>query len=196
MQVRITGEGDAGSNGGPPGNLYVQVRVREHPFFVRDESDLLYRTSLNMAEAALGITKSIPTLEGDDVDLEIPPGTQAGSEFRVRYRGVPRIRRDGRPTDRRGDIRVLVDVDIPSKLNKYQRKLVEDLAYSLANNGKRPPAPQRKKRSGSRKSSNSDAAEPEEAAADTTTEAQEPQSDDKQRGLFDRIKDTLNPSGE
>ena len=100
MQVRITGEGDAGSNGGPPGNLYVQVRVREHPFFVRDESDLLYRTSLNMAEAALGMTKPIPTLEGDDVDLEIPPGTQAGSEFRVRSRGVPRIRRDGRPTDR------------------------------------------------------------------------------------------------
>ena len=130
------------------------------------------------------------------IDLEIPPGTQAGSEFRVRYRGVPRIRRDGRPTDRRGDIRVLVDVDIPSKLNKYQRKLVEDLAYSLANNGKRPPAPQRKKRSGSRKSSNSDAAEPEEAAADTTTEAQEPLPDDKQRGLFDRIKDTLNPNGE
>ena len=97
MQVRITGEGDAGANGGPPGNLYVQVRVREHPFFVRDESDLLYRTSLNMAEAALGITKPIPTLEGDDVDLEIPPGTQAGSEFRVRSRGAPRIRRDGGP---------------------------------------------------------------------------------------------------
>ena len=196
MQVRITGEGDAGSNGGPPGNLYVQVRVREHPFFVRDESDLLYRTSLNMAEAALGMTKPIPTLEGDDVDLEIPPGTQAGSEFRVRSRGVPRIRRDGRPTDRRGDIRVLVDVDIPSKLNKYQRKLVEDLAYSLANNGKRPPAPPRKRRSSNRESSKSDADEPEESAADAGAEAQEQQPDDKQRGLFDRIKDTLTSSGE
>ncbi|MDE2786153.1 MAG: molecular chaperone DnaJ [Chloroflexota bacterium] len=196
MQVRITGEGDAGANGGPPGNLYVQVRVREHPLFVRDESDLLYRTSLNMAEAALGMTKPIPTLEGDDVDLDIPPGTQAGSEFRVRSRGVPRIRRDGRPTDRRGDIRVLVDVDIPSKLNKYQRKLVEDLAYSLANNGKRPPAPQRKKRSSSPKSNKSDAAEPEESPVDAGAEAPEQQSDDKQRGLFDRIKDTLTSSGE
>ena len=196
MQVRITGEGDAGSNGGPPGNLYVQVRVREHPLFVRDESDLLYRTTLNMAEAALGMTKPIPTLEGDDVDLDIPPGTQAGSEFRVRSRGVPRIRRDGRPTDRRGDIRVLVDVDIPSKLNKYQRKLVEDLAYSLANNGKRPPAPQRKKRSSRRESNKSDAAEPEEPAVDAGAEAPEQQSDDKQRGLFDRIKDTLTSSGE
>ena len=196
MQVRITGEGDAGSNGGPPGNLYVQVRVREHPFFVRDESDLLYRTSLNMAEAALGITKPIPTLEGDDVELEMPPGTQAGSEFRVRSRGVPRIRRDGRPTDRRGDIRVLVDVDIPSKLNKYQRKLVEDLAYSLANNGKRPPAPPRKKRASNRKSVQSEAAEPEDADVEAGAEAQEPQQDDKQRGLFDRIKDTLTSSGE
>lgn len=195
MQVRITGEGDAGSNNGPPGNLYVQVRVREHPFFVRDESDLLYRTSLNMAEAALGITKPIPTLEGDDVDLEIPPGTQAGSEFRVRSRGVPRIRRDGRPTERRGDIRVLVEVDIPSKLNQYQRKLVEDLAYSLANQGKRPPAPQRKKRS-SRKSSKSDVTEPDETTVDAATEAQEEPSDDKQRGLFDRIKDTLTSGGE
>ena len=196
MQVRITGEGDAGANGGPPGNLYVQVRVREHPFFVRDESDLLYRASLNMAEAALGMTKQIPTLEGDDVDLEIPPGTQAGSEFRVRARGVPRIRRDGRPTDRRGDIRVLVDVDIPSKLNKYQRKLVEDLAYSLANNGKRPPAPPRKKRASNRKPAENEATEPEEATPEPSPETQEPQPDDKQRGLFDRIKDTLTSGGE
>ena len=196
MQVRITGEGDAGANGGPPGNLYVQVRVREHPLFVRDESDLLYRASLNMAEAALGMTKQIPTLEGDDVDLEIPPGTQAGSEFRVRARGVPRIRRDGRPTDRRGDIRVLVDVDIPSKLNKYQRKLVEDLAYSLANNGKRPPAPPRKKRATNRKPAENEATEPEEATPDPSPEPQEPQPDDKQRGLFDRIKDTLSSGGE
>ena len=196
MQVRITGEGDAGANGGPPGNLYVQVRVREHPLFVRDESDLVYQTSLNMAEAALGVTKPIPTLEGDDVDLDIPPGTQAGSEFRVRARGVPRIRRDGRPTDRRGDIRVYVGVDIPSKLNKYQRKLVEDLAYSLANNGKRPPAPPRKKRASNRKTVESEAAEPEEAAVDPSPEPQEAPDDDKQRGLFDRIKDTLTSSGE
>ncbi len=196
MQVRITGEGDAGANGGPPGNLYVQVRVREHPLFVRDESDLLYRTSLNMAEAALGVTKPIPTLEGDDIDLDIPPGTQAGSEFRVRSRGVPRIRRDGRPTDRRGDIRVLVDVDIPSKLNKYQRKLIEDLAYSLANNGRRPPASPRKKRSSNRKPAENEVTEPEEAAVDASADTQEPPQDDKQRGLFDRIKDTLTSGGE
>ena len=108
----------------------------------------------------------------------------------------PRIRRDGRPTERRGDIRVLVDVEIPSRLNNYQRKLVEDLAYSLANYGKRPPAPQRKKRSSSRKSGKSDVAEPDETTTDTFTEVQEEPTDDKQRGLFDRIKDTLTSSGE
>ena len=196
MQVRITGEGDAGSNGGPPGNLYVQVRVQDHPLFVRDESDLVYQLSVNMAEAALGLTKPIPTLDGEDVDLDIPPGTQAGSQFRVRGRGVPRIRRDGRPTDRRGDIRVLVDVDIPAKLNKYQRKLVEDLAYSLANNGKRPPAASAKKRGGSRTSSKNQATEPESEVAEASTEAADTQGDDKQRGLFDRIKDTLTSGGE
>jgi DnaJ-class molecular chaperone len=152
--------------------------------------------SLNMAEAALGMTKPVPTLEGDDVDVEIPPGTQSASQFRVRGRGVPRIRRDGRPTDRRGDIRVLVDVDIPAKLNNYQRKLVEDLAYSLANNGKAPPAPPRKKRSTTRKPVNENVAEPEGAMVEDVTEAGEPQNDDKQRGLFDRIKDTLTSGGE
>ncbi len=196
MQVRITGEGDAGAHGGPPGNLYVQVRVQDHPLFVRDDSDLVYRMSLNMAEAALGMTKPVPTLEGDYVDVEIPPGTQSASQFRVRGRGVPRIRRDGRPTDRRGDIRVLVDVDISTKLNNYQRKLLEDLAYSLANNGKAPPAPPRKKRSTTRKPVSENVAEPEGAMVEDVTEAEEPQNDDKQRGLFDRIKDTLTSGGE
>ena len=196
MQVRITGEGDAGSNGGPPGNLYVQVRVQDHAVFVRDESDLVYRMSINMAEAALGMTKPIPTLEGDDVDLDIPAGTQAGAQFRVRGRGVPRIRRDGRHTDRRGDIRVLVDVDIPSKLNKFQRKLVEDLAYSLANNGKAPPAQAARKRSSGRKRSANKSPEPDQVSDEVADTAEQPETDEKQKGLFDRIKDTLASGGE
>lgn len=196
MQVRITGEGDAGAHGGPPGNLYVQVRVQDHAVFVREESDLLYRMSINMAEAALGMTKPIPTLEGEDIDLDIPAGTQAGSQFRLRGRGVPRIRRDGRHTDRRGDIRVLVDVDIPSKLNKFQRKLVEDLAYSLANNGKAPPAPAAKKRSSGRKRSANKAEEPQQTSDQADDPVEQPETDEKQKGLFDRIKDTLAPGGE
>ena len=199
MQVRITGEGGAGINGGPPGNLYVQVRVQEHPLFVRQDADLVHRMSINMAEAALGSTKAVPTLEGEEVDLTIPAGTQSGSNFRVRGRGVPRLRRDGRPTDRRGDIRVFVDVDIPGKLNKYQRKLLEDLAYSFDNNGKAPPAPARKRRSSARKQDTSKAEDPPAAEEETPAAPQEePEEpvDDKQRGLFERIKDTLSPTND
>ena len=196
MQVRITGEGDTGFNGGPPGNLYVQVRVQDHPLFVRDDSDLLHRLTINMADAALGAKKSVPTLDGEDVDLEIPAGTQSGSQFRVRGRGVPRLRRDGRPTDRRGDIRVLVDVEIPAKLNKYQRKLLEDLSYSLDNNGKAPPAaPKQRRTSGRKKSSATQAKEEPETVpeSDAPEAASDEAGEDKQRGLFDRIKDTLSP---
>ena len=194
MQVRITGEGDAGANGGPPGNLYVQVRVQEHSVFVRDEDDLVLKMGINIAEAALGATRPVPTLEGDDVDLDIPAGTQSGSFFRVRGRGVPRLRRDGRATNRRGDIRVVVDVEVPEKLNKYQRQLLEDLAYSFDNRGKAPPATTKsggtakRQRGGPRQ----DAEEVEPVAADPTPEADETvEEDDRQKGLFDRIKDTF-----
>ena len=194
MQVRITGEGDAGANGGPPGNLYVQVRVQEHSVFVRDEDDLVLKMGINIAEAALGATRPVPTLEGDDVDLDIPAGTQSGSFFRVRGRGVPRLRRDGRATNRRGDIRVVVDVEVPEKLNKYQRQLLEDLAYSFDNKGKAPPAATKsgatakRQRGGPRQ----DAEEVEPVAADPTPEADETvEEDDRQKGLFNRIKDTF-----
>ena len=204
MQVRITGEGDAGANGGPPGNLYVQVRVQEHPVFVRDEDDLVMRMGINIAEAALGSTKPVPTLEGDAVDLEIPGGTQSGSFFRVRGLGVPRLRRDGRPTNRRGDIRVVVDVDVPEKLNKYQRQLLEDLAYSFDNKGKAPPAPAKsrggksnasaKRRRSGKQDKDKDAEAPQPTAAppaENADAAVEVEDDDKQKGLFDRIKDTF-----
>ena len=196
MQVRITGEGDAGANGGPPGNLYVQVRVQEHPLFVRDEDDLVLRMGINIAEAALGSTRPVPTLEGDDVDLEIPAGTQAGSFFRVRGLGVPRLRRDGRPTNRRGDIRVVVDVQVPEKLNKYQRQLLENLAYSFDHKGKAPPSsksngdnPGAKRRTRRRKE-DAEAAEPVAPAPPPETH-ESVDEDDRQKGLFNRIKDTF-----
>lgn len=224
MQVRITGEGSAGINGGPPGNLYVQVRVQEHPVFWREDSDLVHRLTINIAEAALGVSKPIPTLDGGPVELEIPSGTQSGSYFRVRGKGVPHLRRNGRPTDRRGDIRVLVDVDIPDKLNKYQRQLLSDLEYSFSHGGKAPPAPEpaaaksKTKSAGSArrgkakagagkgrgKNARRDAPVAADAAADgntapadnpTAANANANAGDDKQRerGLFDRIKDTLSP---
>ena len=198
MQVRITGEGDAGLNGGPPGNLYVQVRVQDHQLFVRDEDDLVLSMSINIAEAALGSTRHVPTLEGEDVELEIPAGTQTGSFFRVRGRGVPRLRRDGRATNRRGDIRVVVDVNVPERLSKYQRTLLEDLAYSFENNGKAPPKTAKAKPSSSgrtrktRAKKNPAETQPEEE--EVVTEVAEPTEDEKQKGLFDRIKDTFTSS--
>ena len=210
MQVRITGEGGAGSNGGPFGNLYVQVRVQDHPLFDRQDFDLLHRVSINVAEAALGATKPVPTLEGEPVDLEIPAGTQGGSYFRIRGRGVPHLRRNGRPTERRGDIRVLVDVDVPEKLNRYQRQLLEDLEYSFSNNGKARPAAKKPAAGRKRGSKSANGKNPrnkvddEEPAPDPVeTETSEPErgadaesGDDKQRGLFDRLKDTFSPTSD
>ena len=216
MQVRVTGEGDAGSNGGPPGNLYVQVRVLDHPVFVRDGFDLVCDLSINMAEAALGVTKPAPTLEGEEVPLEIPAGAKSGSYFRLRGRGIPHLRRDGRMNNRRGDIRVIVTVDIPARLNKYQRELLENLAYSFEHGGKAPPAPAKPKaaaatasgasgqgkskrtrnrrQKASARATEPAAASPEPDDATPTPAAGATAPDEKQpRGLFDRIKDTFSP---
>ena len=197
MQVRITGEGDAGANGGPPGNLYVHVRVQEHSLFARDDEDLVLHMGINIAEAALGSTKHVPTLDGEDVDLEIPAGTQSGRVFRVRGYGVPRLRRDGRATNRRGDIRVVVDVNVPQRLNKYQRKLLEDFAYSLENHGKAPPEPAKSERRGSAKPQTAPKAEPAEAEPTNPSDSVDPGNapgEEKQKGLFDRIRDTFAPN--
>jgi molecular chaperone DnaJ len=196
MQVRITGEGSAGTNGGPAGNLYVQVRVQDHPLFWREDFDLMHRIEINVAEASLGVTKPIPTLEGEPVDLEIPAGTQSGSYFRVRGLGVPHLRRNGRPTDRRGDIRVMVDIDVPTKLNKYQRKLLEDLEYSFSNGGKAPPKPRRSSAKGKASpSSEIDEETPVSATEDDGLgDEVSVESEEKQRGLFDRLKGTFSPN--
>ena len=199
MQVRITGEGDTGANGGPPGNLYVQVRVQDHELFARDDEDLVLRMGVNIAEAALGSSKQIPTLDGEEVDLEIPAGTQSGRVFRIRGYGVPRIRRDGRATNRRGDIRVVVDVSVPQRLNKFQRKLLEDLAYSFENHGNAPPSPAKSESRSKRKNRRPTKPAEESAEEPATDSVPEPEAgqssvDDKQKGLFDRIKDTFAPS--
>ena len=150
----------------------------------------MLRMAINIAEAALGSTRSVPTLEGEDVDLEIPAGTHSGNVYRVRGLGVPRLRRDGRATNRRGDIRVVVDVDVPQRLNKYQRKLLEDLAYSFENRGKAPPAEARNNGKG-RRSVRDDAENAGDSEPATVEEADEGAENDRQKGLFDRIKDTL-----
>ena len=135
MQVRLIGEGEVGSDGGGPGNLYVHIDVQEHQFFERDGSDLVYELPITIAEAALGAHKSIPTLDGKDETLKLPQGTQPGTEFRIKGKGVPHLN-----GHRRGDLRVMVDVRVPGSLDDRQRELLQELAQSFEDTrGDRPP---------------------------------------------------------
>jgi molecular chaperone DnaJ len=122
QQIRLSGEGEIGPKGGPPGDLYIVLDVEEHPLFTRDGYDIYYELPLNVAEAALGKDARVPTLEGEE-ELRIPPGTQHGRSFRLRAKGVPRLRSTGR-----GDMFVVTNVTIPSKLTKRQRELFKDLS--------------------------------------------------------------------
>lgn len=124
-QMRLSGEGQASQNGGPAGDLYVVIRVREHPLFERHENDLLCTIPVTVAQAALGCEIELNTFDGIET-IKIPEGTQPASRFRVRGRGVPRVNASGR-----GDLIVRIEVRIPEKLNKEQRKLFEQLRTSL-----------------------------------------------------------------
>jgi molecular chaperone DnaJ len=123
-QIRLSGEGEAGIRGGPPGSLYVAVHVGDHPSLTREGTELFHEVDLSMAQAALGTRIQVPTVEGEDVEVDIKAGTQPGTEIRLRGRGVPHLRR----ASARGDLHVLVNVVVPRKLNKRQRELLEALA--------------------------------------------------------------------
>jgi molecular chaperone DnaJ len=124
-QIRLSSEGEVGPRGGPPGSLYVAIHVAAHPRLRREGTELYHQLDLSIAQAALGTTVRVPTADGDE-DLEIKPGTQPGTEIRLRGRGAPHLRRAGA----RGDLHVLVDVTIPTKLSKEQREALE--AYAAA----------------------------------------------------------------
>ncbi len=128
-RIRLTGEGEAGLQGGPPGNLYVVIHVEPHPIFVREDFDIHMELPINVAQAALGARVQIPTLDGHEETLEIPPGTQSGTTFRKRGLGIPRLQRSGR-----GDMLVTVRVEIPTKLTPEQRELFRRLAESFEDN--------------------------------------------------------------
>ena len=157
MQVRLTGEGDTGRDGGPAGNLYVHLDVREHKDFYREGNDLLYALPVNVAEASLGVEKEVPTLDGGTEKIKVPHGTQPGAEFRIRGKGVPHLH-----GNRRGDLRVLVNLQVPQALDPEQRKLLEELALSLNS-----------KQSGQDSSDNQDS------------------DDDDDKGIFEKIKEVL-----
>ena len=124
-RIRYQGEGDAGRGGGPSGDFYVLLNVKEHGYFTRDGSDLHYVLPISMPQAALGIELNVPTLDGD-AKLKIPEGTQSGKAFRIRNKGVPHLNERGR-----GDLIVEVAVHTPTKLSKEQREMMRQLSETL-----------------------------------------------------------------
>jgi molecular chaperone DnaJ len=125
QRIRITGRGHAGDHGGAAGDLYVQVRVREDPRFVRSQDDLVTVVDVAAPLAALGTTVQVPTIDGE-TELEIPAGIQPNETLTIRGQGMPALR--GR---RHGDLRVVVNVVVPRHLKREQRELLEQLSESL-----------------------------------------------------------------
>jgi molecular chaperone DnaJ len=129
MQVLLNGQGEPGDSGMRNGDLYVRVRVRSHSFFRRRNNDIVLELDINVAQAALGDKITVPTVDGE-AELIIPAGAQTGKVFRLRGKGVPRLRRDGSSSGR-GDQLVVIQVSIPSDLTDEQRGLFEQLAHTL-----------------------------------------------------------------
>jgi len=121
-RIKLTGEGEPGPMGGPPGDLYVVIHVKEHPIFVREETEIICTVPISFPQAALGASIDVPTLDGK-VKMKIPPGTQSGKVFRLRGKGVPVLGGHGR-----GDQHVRVVVETPTSLSKRQRELLEEFA--------------------------------------------------------------------
>jgi len=157
-QIRLTGEGEAAPRGGTPGNLYVVTHVEEHPVLKRDGTELYQELKLSITQAALGADIPIITPDGEEM-LAVKPGTQPGTEIRRRGKGAPHLRRAGA----RGDLHVLIDIEVPTVLTDRQRELLEELA-----------------------------AESGEISADgETTPADGPRTGHGKRSLGDRIKDAI-----
>ncbi len=121
-RLKLSGEGGQGTKGGPNGDLYVLINVKEHPLFTREGNDVLCEIPISFTQAALGCEIEIPTLEGQ-VSLKIPEGTQSGRIFRLRSKGIPVLQGYGR-----GDQLVIMRVETPTNLNRQQRDLLEEFA--------------------------------------------------------------------
>ena len=120
QQIRISGQGGPGKNGGPPGDLYIVIRVKKHEFFERDGDDILCEMPITFTQAALGDEIEVPTVHGK-VKLKIPAGTQTGTHFRLRGKGAPNVHGYGQ-----GDQHILVKVVVPKKLSERQKELLRE----------------------------------------------------------------------
>jgi len=132
-QIRLSGEGEAGTRGGTPGDLYIIFSVKPHEFFVRDGDNIIYELPINYAQAALGAEVEVPTLDGK-TKLKVPAGSQTGQVFRLKGKGFPHLRGRGC-----GDQLVILVVFTPDSLTKKQRELLQDLADSFSSSNM-PPA--------------------------------------------------------
>jgi molecular chaperone DnaJ len=126
-QIRLSGEGEPGLNGGPNGNLYVVITVAAHKYFRRRNDDLFLEVGVNVAQAALGADVQVQTPYGPE-KLKIPAGAQSGTIFQLRSKGAPRVQRSGK-----GDLFVILNVTTPHDLNREQKKLLEEFRKSLSN---------------------------------------------------------------
>lgn len=131
-RLRVQGEGEAGSMGGPSGDLYIVVHVTDHEIFERQGPDLHCTVAITFSQAALGAEAQVPTLIDGQETIKIPAGTQTNAVFKLRGRGVPKLDRPGR-----GDLYVIVKITTPAKLSKEQRKLFEELAKLEEKTGSR-----------------------------------------------------------
>lgn len=125
-QIRLSGEGDVGTRGGPPGDLYISLSLRGHELFTRDGDDIRYELPIDFAQAALGAEIEVPTLDGK-TKLKVAAGSQTGTVFRLKGKGFPHLHRG-----RHGDQLVTLFVVTPESLNKKQRQLLGELADSLS----------------------------------------------------------------
>ena len=125
QQLRLQGEGESGSLGGPAGNLYVVVQVHEHEFFRRDGNNLFCEIPVNFTTVTLGGEIQVPTLDGNE-SVKVPEGTQTGTTLRLRGKGMPDVNGRGK-----GDLFATVQVQTPRKLTRDQRRLLEELSKAL-----------------------------------------------------------------
>ena len=119
-RIRLSGKGEAGTRGGSNGDLYLFVNVYSHELFKRSDENLFFECPISIADAALGTSIEIPTIDGGKAKIKIPPGTQSGKQFRLRGKGMPYMRGNGM-----GDLYIQVNTEVPISLNKEQKELLE-----------------------------------------------------------------------
>ncbi len=119
-RIRLAGKGEAGSRGAGSGDLYLFINVYSHELFKRSDENLFFEYPVSIADAALGTSLEIPTIDGAKAKIKIPPGTQSGKQFRLKGKGMPYMRGSGN-----GDLYVQVNTEVPVSLNKEQKELLE-----------------------------------------------------------------------